>query len=96
MPDIKPSKVTHCVEPSGPPSDVKIDAISSTSISMSWKPPAILDWNGIITTYKATLFLSNGTSQEYYFEFNGYRTNYVIQSECIWSEGLIIITALIV
>ena len=42
-------------EPSGLPTDVSIDVVSSTSIALSWQPPVIHDLNGIITSYHVVL-----------------------------------------
>lgn len=40
-----------CLEPSGPPLNVKALTMSSTSILVEWSPPSELDRNGIITHY---------------------------------------------
>jgi len=44
----------HAV-PTGPPENVQVDAISSTSIKLAWHPPNPQDQNGIIQVYNITL-----------------------------------------
>ena len=44
----------HAV-PTGPPENVQVDAISSTSIKLAWHPPNPPDQNGIIQAYNITL-----------------------------------------
>jgi len=44
----------HAV-PTGPPGNVQVDAISSTSIKLAWHPPNPQDQNGIIQVYNITL-----------------------------------------
>ena len=41
-----------CIAPSAPPRNVDVQANSSTSIQVSWLPPADDDQNGIITGYQ--------------------------------------------
>ena len=41
-----------CIAPSAPPRNVDLQANSSTSIQVSWLPPADDDQNGIITGYQ--------------------------------------------
>ena len=38
--------------PSGPPLDVVFYSKSKSSLSISWKPPNITFWNGIVNMYK--------------------------------------------
>ena len=45
----------HPTAPSGPPADVVATALSATTVSVSWQPPALLDQNGVITAYQAVL-----------------------------------------
>ena len=40
------------VAPSGPPTDVNVTALSSTSLLVTWQPPELLERNGIITAYQ--------------------------------------------
>lgn len=55
-------------EPSGPPQEVEAEVLSSTSIVLSWQPPAIQDWNGIIDGYQAVLEdWANGERLEHEF-----------------------------
>ena len=44
----------HPTAPSGPPTDVAT-ALSATTVSVSWQPPALLDQNGVITAYQVVL-----------------------------------------
>ena len=48
--------------PSGPPRNITVWAVSSTSIEISWLPPAEEDQNGVIFGYK--LKLTNPSSGE--------------------------------
>ena len=41
--------------PSGAPTDVVATALSATTVSVSWQPPALLDQNGVITAYQVVL-----------------------------------------
>ena len=53
-------------EPSGPPNEIQITILSSTSIEVRWLPPDFIDQNGVITGY--TVILTNmetGSSHEY-------------------------------
>ena len=45
--------------PSAPPDDVTGEALSSTSIVLSWQPPAPEMQNGIIRLYNVTVWESN-------------------------------------
>ena len=45
----------HPTAPSGPPTDVVATALSATTVSVSWQPPALLDQNGVVTAYQAVL-----------------------------------------
>ena len=45
----------HPTAPSGPPTDVVATALSATTVSVSWQPPALLDQNGVITAYQVVL-----------------------------------------
>ena len=45
----------HPTAPSGPPTDVVTTALSPTTVSVSWQPPALLDQNGVITAYQVVL-----------------------------------------
>ena len=40
------------VAPSGPPTDVNVTALSSTSLLVIWQPPEPFERNGIITAYQ--------------------------------------------
>lgn len=42
-------------EPSGLPTEVSVDAVSTTSIALSWQPPAVHDLNGVIISYEVVL-----------------------------------------
>ena len=42
----------YCVAPSSPPRNVVVQAISSTSIQVSWLPPSDDNKNGVITGYQ--------------------------------------------
>lgn len=63
--------------PTGYPLEISVEAISSTSIGISWKPPPIYEWNGVITSYRAVLQTS--TSTYYDFEPNECWTDCVIE-----------------
>ena len=60
------------IEPTGPPTNVRVEAISSTAISISWEPPDVHEWNGVITSYYAVLrSLSEAVTIDYEFEADG-------------------------
>lgn len=60
------------VEPTGFPTKVRVEAISSTSISISWKPPAVHEWNGVITSYIVIVkSLSKEATLDYEFQPDG-------------------------
>ena len=44
------------VAPSGPPQSVAVYVVSSTSVSISWNPPPVIQQNGIIRTYSVILY----------------------------------------
>ena len=48
--------------PSGAPQNFVITADSSTSLSMSWEPPAVQHRNGIITAYTINIMSEDGMS----------------------------------
>jgi len=48
--------------PSGPPINVVATALSATAVMVSWQSPALLDQNGVITSYQVVLvYANNGT-----------------------------------
>lgn len=47
--------------PSGPPVNLALTPLSSTSIILTWNPPLIHERNGLITTYTIT-FTSEGNT----------------------------------
>lgn len=56
------------------------EASSSSSIIVSWKPPEIHEWNGIITEYLATVEVSSdGTKSEHVFTALNCWLNYTIE-----------------
>lgn len=53
--------------PSGPPTNVTVDALSSSSIFITWSPPDQAEQNGIIKHYIVNVTeLQYGDSIEYY------------------------------
>lgn len=48
--------------PSGPPTDIGVTAITSTSALLSWNPPLTEHHNGILTSYTVQIF--NGSTME--------------------------------
>ena len=52
--------------PTGSPTGVLIEILSSTSILIKWGPPELLLRNGVITKYNLSIvFASNNTFQSY-------------------------------
>lgn len=43
------------IAPSGPPTNVTAEAISTTELNISWQPPPWLEQNGIITAFKVLI-----------------------------------------
>ena len=41
--------------PTSPPQNLGVSALNSTSISLSWMPPPLIDQNGIIREYRITI-----------------------------------------
>ena len=61
-----PISSLYIVAPSGSPTGVIIEALSSTSVLITWGPPEILLRNGVITKYNLSIvFASNNTFQSY-------------------------------
>lgn len=52
---VRMSPLSLYIVPSGPPREVMVQAISSTSIQVSWQPPQEEDKNGVIIGYQLTL-----------------------------------------
>ena len=63
--------------PSAAPENVRLQAISSTAIELSWTTPQLESRNGIITKYRISLLeLDTGMEQVY----TALMTSFVIQS----------------
>lgn len=45
--------------PTGPPQDVKVDAIDKHALRVTWKPPPSQDWNGELQGYVEYFFKVN-------------------------------------
>lgn len=82
--------------PSGAPTDFQAQALSSTSLQITWNPPEALERNGIITGYEILLVdAQNGTTRLYIinigtlsFQIEGILSIYIIlymnhQFKCI-------------
>ena len=54
----------HPTAPSGPPTDVVATALSATTVSVSWQPPALLDQNGVVTAYQVVLVDTSNESRK--------------------------------
>ncbi len=63
--------MTYTLEPSGPPAQIEVEALSSSSISVSWQPPDIYEWNGVVRDYVALIEQPlDEMSLEYKFNHN--------------------------
>ena len=63
---IQPIPSLKIAAPSGTPTDVTIQVLSSTSVLIKWSPPELLLRNGVITKYNLSIvFASNNTFQSY-------------------------------
>ena len=61
-----PISSLYIAVPSGSPTGVIVEALSSTSVLIKWSPPEILLRNGVITKYNLNIvFASNNTFQSY-------------------------------
>ena len=94
-----PCHTVITIEPNGPPLDLTAQAISSTSITISWFPPSDVEQNGIIISYSISVsriglnrLLESSAPREIY---PASRQNTLIISELqIFTEYSITITAL--
>ena len=50
---------THPFAPTAPPQNVKVTPISSTTLSVTWRPPPVDDRNGDIIKYRVVYEVSN-------------------------------------
>ena len=63
--------------PSAPPQHLRQDAITATSVTLSWQPPPLEDRNGLIRLYYVFVTeLESGRS----FTLNSTATNYRVQN----------------
>jgi len=57
--------------PSGPPINVVATALSATAVMFSWQSPALLDQNGVITSYQVVLVYANNGTRRRTFSVDG-------------------------
>lgn len=50
---------------SGPPTNVAVEVLSSTSLRIMWDPPDPFEQNGAIIGYEIALLLQNGSRVNY-------------------------------
>ena len=49
--------------PSGAPTNITVEALSSTSLLITWEPPAPSQRNGVITRYRLLVTSDSGETQ---------------------------------
>ena len=49
--------------PSGAPTNITVEALSSTSLLITWEPPAPSQRNGVITQYRLLVISDSGETQ---------------------------------
>ena len=60
-----------------PPENVSLNVITSSSVGITWSPPAVESRNGIIGEYKINLLENDTGNQQNYVS---YTTSFIIQS----------------
>lgn len=60
--------------PSGKPQNIKVDPLNQTTLRVSWKPPARIDWNGEILGYYIGYKQTDSNNVPFNFETVNYPT----------------------
>ncbi|XP_076065820.1 cell adhesion molecule Dscam1-like isoform X6 [Oratosquilla oratoria] len=60
--------ITTAEAPSGPPRNLKVEAVDQHSLRVSWKPPLREEWNGDIQGYLVGYRLASSSNNTYIFE----------------------------
>ena len=57
----------NLLAPSGPPRDLKVEAVDQHSLKVTWKPPIKEEWNGDIQGYQVGYRLA-ASNKSYVYE----------------------------
>lgn len=64
--DIFHIKLLSIIAPSGPPRDLKVEAVDQNSLRVTWKPPLKEEWNGDIQGYQVGYRLASSNNSYVY------------------------------
>ncbi|KAK8752918.1 hypothetical protein OTU49_008236, partial [Cherax quadricarinatus] len=84
--------------PSGPPRDLKVEAVDQSSLRVTWKPPLREEWNGDIQGYQVGYRLASSNNSYVYetVEFSkemGKEHHLVISKLNIYTEYAVVVSA---
>ncbi|XP_069177268.1 cell adhesion molecule Dscam1 [Procambarus clarkii] len=84
--------------PSGPPRDLKVEAVDQSSLRVTWKPPLKEEWNGDIQGYQVGYRLASSNNSYVYetVEFSkemGKEHHLVISKLNVYTEYAVVVSA---